>query len=160
MDYLKRFLCFNILSIIGYGVLGYCIYNFIVILFHGIQNLPGMALVLGALMVITYYIMFLIYFLPIFFCEFLILFILSKTLKKQVGLNFKNNIYDLLFRFGIFSCFIPITIIISFAISMILVIIFKCNDSLILVIILCFCIFNLEIKDIFFKKYFVHSKNK
>ena len=154
MDYLKRFLCFNILSIIGYGVLGYCIYNFIVILFHGIQNLPGMALVLGALIVYMNTVMFLIYFLSAFFCEFLILFILSKTLKKQVGLNFNNKIYYLLFRFGIFACFIPITIIISFAISMILVIIFKCNDSLILVIILCFCIFNLEIKDIFFKKYF------
>ena len=154
MDFLKRFLCFNILSIIGYGVLGYCIYNFIVILFHGIQNLPGMALVLGALIVYMNTVMFLIYFLSAFFCEFLILFILSKNLKKQVGLNFNNKIYDLLFRFGIFACFIPITIIISFAISMILVIIFKCNDSLILVIILCFCIFNLEIKDIFFKKYF------
>ena len=154
MDYLKRFLCFNILSIIGYGVLGYCIYNFIVILFHGIQNLPGMALVLGAIMVITYYIMFLIYFLPIFFCEFLILFILSKNLKKQVGLNFNNKIYDLLFRFGIFCCFIPITIIISFAIWMVLGTIFNYDISWIIFIILCFCIFYIEIKDIFFKKYF------
>ncbi len=154
MDFLKRFLCFNILSIIGYGVLGYCIYNFIVILYHGIQNLPGMALVLGAIMVITYYIMFLIYFLPIFFCEFLILFILSKNLKKQVGLNFNNKIYDLLFRFGIFCCFIPITIIISFAIWMFMGVVLKCANSWIALIILFVCMLDLEIKDIFFKKYF------
>ena len=159
MDYLKRFLCFNILSIIGYGVLGYCIYNFIVILFHGIQNLPGMALVLGALIVYMNTVMFLIYFLPIFFCEFLILFILSKTLKKQVGLNFNNKRYDLLFRFGIFCCFIPITIIIHFAIWMFLGTIFNTADSWIRFIILYFCIFDMEIKDIFFRKYFVHSKN-
>ncbi len=170
MDYLKRFVSFNILSIIGYWVLGLCIYNFIIIVHFIISKLPfpGMALVLGALMVITYYIIFLLYFLPVFLCEFLISFILSKIFRKQISLNFKNKVYDLLFRFGIFCCFIPITIISSFSLWMMLGAIFglflgtifKYGDSWISLIILCLCMFDIEIKDIFFKKYFVHHKNK
>lgn len=161
MDYLKRFLSFNILSIIGYWVLGLCIYNFICILHFIISKhpLPGMALVLGSLIVYMNTVMGLIYFLSAFLCEFLISFILSKILKKQVGLNFKNKVYDLLFRFGIFCCVIPITIVISFALWIFLGFIIKYDDSWIFFIILCFCLFDIEIKDIFFKKYF-HTKTK
>ena len=162
MDYLKRFVTCNILSIIGYWVLGLCIYNFIGIL-HCVINeipIPGMAAIIGAAIVCKNTVMSLIYFLPAFCCEFLILFILSKILKKQVGLNFNNKVYDLLFRFGIFCCFIPITIVIGFALWILLGTIFNTADSWIRFIILYFCIFDMEIKDIFFRKYFVHSKNK
>ncbi len=162
MDYLKRFVTCNILSIIGYWVLGLCIYNFIGIL-HCVINeipIPGMAAIIGAAIVCKNTVMSLIYFLSTFLCEFLILFILSKILKKQVGLNFNNKVYDLLFRFGIFCCVIPITIVIGFALWILLGTIFNTADSWIRFIILYFCIFDMEIKDIFFRKYFVHSKNK
>lgn len=156
MDYLKRFVTCNILSIIGYWVLGLCIYNFIIIIHSIISKLPlpGMALVLGSLMIYVNTVMFLIYFLSAFCCEFLILFILSKILKKQVGLNFPQKVYDLLFRFGIFCCVIPITIVIGFALWIFLGAIIKYDDSWISLIILCFGMFDIEIKDIFFKKYF------
>ncbi len=155
MDYLKRFVTCNILSIIGYWVLGLCIYNFIGIL-HCVINeipIPGMAAIIGAAIVCKNTVMSLIYFLSTFLCEFLILFILSKILKKQVGLNFNNKVYDLLFRFGIFCCVIPITIVIGFALWIFLGVI-KCGGSWISLIILCFGMFDIEIKDIFFKKYF------
>ena len=156
MDYLKRFVSFNILSIIGYWVLGFFIYNFIIILHCGIHKLPGMTLVLGFLMVITYYIMFLIYFLPAFCCEFLILFILSKILKKQIGLNFKNKVYDIVFRLGICFCTIPITIILALFILLLVLCIMPHDGELTYtsLIALTFAVFDIEIKYIFLKKYF------
>ena len=166
MDYLKRFLSFNILSITGYWVLGLCIYTLISILHYG-RYLPGIILVLGSIMFVVKAVIFLIYFSAGFLCEFLILFVLSRILKKQVGLNVKNKVYDILFRFGIFSCFIPITIMSCFALLLMLGAIFelflgpmfKYGDSWISLIILCFVLFDIEIKDIFFKKYF-HTKTK
>ncbi len=156
MDYLKRFVSFNILSIIGYWVLGLCIYNFIGILRCVINEIPipGMALIIAAAIVCKNTVMSLIYFLSAFLCEFLISFISSKIFKKQVGLNFNNKIYDLLLRFGIFCCIIPITILIGFSLWMMLGVIFNYDYSWLSLIILCFGMFDIEIKDIFFRKYF------
>ena len=77
MDYLKRFLSFNILSIIGYWVLGLCIYTLISILHYG-ENCPSMPLILGSIMFVAYAVIFLICFSAVFLCEFLILFVLSR----------------------------------------------------------------------------------
>ena len=158
MDYLKRFVTCNILSIIGYWVLGLCIYNFIIIVHSIISKLPfpGMALVLGSLMIYVNTVMSLIYFLSAFCCEFLILFILSKILKKQVGLNFKNKVYDIVFRLGICFCTIPITIILALFILLLVLCIMPHDGELTYtsLVALTFAVFDIEIKYIFLKKYF------
>ena len=155
MDYLKKYISFNLFAFYGYFALG----RFLYYLYTGYSSRDGLCFAWGGVIGIIRIMMESPYFLLGFLCEFIILFILSKIFKKKLGLNIQNKVYDVLFRFGFMSVFVPITIIISFLFCAFLGFLLppyrECN--LISVIAYFVGVFDILIRCIFFRKYFVKN---
>ena len=148
MDYLKKYISFNLFAFYGYFALSRFIlywknYNTQLFYFGLLQNCAESILIS--------------FIFPILFlCEFIILFILSKIFKKKLGLNIQNKVYDVLYRLGFMSAFVPLT---GLAIFIFIMFICVTNTlfSLWQIIIFAILLFDIQIRCIFFRKYFVKN---
>ena len=151
MDYLKKYISFNLFAFYGYFVLSRFILYW--------KNYDTQLFYFGLLQNCAESILISFIFPILFLCEFIILFILSKIFKKKPGLNIQNKVYDVLYRLGFMSVFVPITIIISFLFCAFLGFLLppyrECN--LISVIAYFVGIFDILIRCIFLRKYFVKN---
>ena len=151
MNYLKKYISFNLFAFYGYFVLSRFILYW--------KNYNTQLFYLGLLQNCAESILISFIFPILFLCEFIILFILSKIFKKKLGLNIQNKVYDVLFRLGFMSAFIPIIMIISFSFCLLLGFLLppyrECN--LISVIAYFVGVFDILIRCIFLRKYFVKN---
>ena len=152
MDYLKKYISFNLFAFYGYFALG----RFLYYLYTGYSSRYGLCFAWGGVIGIIRIMMESPYFLLGFLCEFVILFILSKIFKKKPGLNIQNKVYDVLFRLGFMSAFVPLT---GLAIFIFIMFICATNTlfSLWQIIIFAILLFDIQIRCIFFRKYFVKN---
>ena len=148
MDYLKKYISFNLFAFYGYFVLSRFILYW--------KNYNTQLFYLGLLQNCAESILISFIFPILFLCEFVILFILSKIFKKKPGLNIQNKVYDVLFRLGFMSAFVPLT---GLAIFIFIMFICATNTlfSLWQIIIFAILLFDIQIKCIFFRKYFVKN---
>ena len=148
MDYLKKYISFNLFAFYGYFVLSRFILYW--------KNYNTQLFYLGLLQNCAESILISFIFPILFLCEFVILFILSKIFKKKPGLNIQNKVYDVLFRLGFMSAFVPLT---GLAIFIFIMFICVTNTlfSLWQIIIFAILLFDIQIKCIFFRKYFVKN---
>ena len=148
MDYLKKYISFNLFAFYGYFVLSRFILYW--------KNYNTQLFYLGLLQNCAESILISFIFPILFLCEFVILFILSKIFKKKPGLNIQNKVYDVLFRLGFMSAFVPLT---GLAIFIFIMFICVTNTlfSLWQIIIFAILLFDIQIRCIFFRKYFVKN---
>ena len=148
MDYLKKYISFNLFAFYGYFVLSRFILYW--------KNYNTQLFYLGLLQNCAESILISFIFPILFLCEFIILFILSKIFKKKPGLNIQNKVYDVLFRLGFMSAFVPLT---GLAIFIFIMFICATNTlfSLWQIIIFAILLFDIQIKCIFFRKYFIKN---
>lgn len=150
MDYLKKFLSINLFALYGYWV-------FIKYLSIYPQYDNIFAYTLNLTIHFVYFLMQAKYFFITLCIEFCIIFILKLIFKKEIGLNLKNTIYDIIFRLGIFLSFVPIALILTFGLIIPMPFLLPSGGDITdaSLFALCFTIFDAEIRYIFFKKYFV-----
>ena len=148
MNYLKKYISFNLFAFYGYFVLSRFILYW--------KNYNTQLFYLGLLQNCAESILISFIFPILFLCEFVILFILSKIFKKKPGLNIQNKVYDVLFRLGFMSAFVPLT---GLAIFIFIMFICATNTlfSLWQIIIFAILLFDIQIRCIFFRKYFVKN---
>ena len=153
MDYLKKYISFNLFAFYGYFALGRYVDS---IIYNYVKIKDGLSFALCIVGNPVYMIQESLYFLLGFLCEFIILFILSKIFKKKPGLNIQNKVYDVLFRLGFMSAFVPLT---GLAIFIFIMFICVTNTlfSLWQIIIFAILLFDIQIRCIFFRKYFVKN---
>ena len=148
MDYLKKYISFNLFAFYGYFALSRFILYW--------KNYNNQLFYFGLLQNCAESILISFIFPILFLCEFIILFILSKIFKKKLGLNIQNKVYDVLFRLGFMSAFVPLT---GLAIFIFIMFICVTNTlfSLWQIIIFAILLFDIQIRCIFFRKYFVKN---
>lgn len=154
MDYLKRYISFNLFAFYGYYVLG----RFVYVVTHAINNATdGFSFLVYIIGNIGYMILIALHFVLAFLCEFILLFILSKIFKKKLGLNIQNKVYDILYRLGVMFVFIPVVIPASLLIYTLNYIEPIYADSWLFMQAYLIGVIDLLIKGIFLRKYFIKN---